>query len=212
MAMATDPRLVILNEALGRASTLPAGRHVKMVARVTPTFGAVACDLPALDPGARVAGGRLLPRVIEEEVRLDILTWNTGETSDLRKYGNLTHAERQFLEFMRGKDPIKIEIELSHSPCTACADMLGGWLKELRARGAKGSREPNRKDAKGRTLVGSPVITLRDIDAEIRWATLYDTPPQATTGQCLGDLHRAGWKLAAPRMAIPSGAPPVRLL
>jgi hypothetical protein len=38
--------------------------------------------------------------------------------------------------------------------------------------------------------------------------------PQATTWECLGDLHKAGWQLTAPGTALPggTGTVPVALL
>ena len=210
--VAIDRRLVMLNEVLRRTAPPPPGRVVVMAARITPTFGVGPREFPALDTGARVPAGRVLP-IIGSTGALDVLTWNTGEASDLRQYGNITHAERQFVEFMRGRDFTSIEIELSHSPCTACADTLAGWLKTVRAQGATVSRAPSRR-VEGRILIGSPVVEELDRQAALRWGQLYATPPQATNWACLGGLQAAGWSLAAPGTALPigTGAARVRLL
>src|SRR5689334_20095594 len=64
-AMAADRRLVRLHEALRRCSAQPANRVVTMVARVTPALGVGVRDLPALDPGAGIPGGRVLPTWID---------------------------------------------------------------------------------------------------------------------------------------------------
>ncbi|MBL6614707.1 MAG: hypothetical protein ISP49_04525 [Reyranella sp.] len=185
---------------------------VTMVARVTPAPGVGIRDLPALDPGAGIAGGTVLPTWIAGGA-LEIVTWNTGEASDLRRYGNRSHAEAQFYEFMRDRDFTSIEIEISHSPCTACADMLAGLLNSMKARAASVLRGPNRRVGK-RILVGSATDTARPIPATLRWGTLFETPPQATTPQSLRQLQAAGWRMAAPRTAIPNdaGTPAITLL
>jgi hypothetical protein len=184
-----------------------------MAARVTPALGVGIRELRALDEGAKVPGGRVLPFWINMAEALEIVTWNTGEAFDLRKYGNKTHAEAQFSQFVRDKAFNSVEIEISHSPCTACIDMLAGWLRNIRVLGATVSREPNRRVG-NRVYVGSEVRKLPDVPAILRWGTLYDMPPQATTWQYLGELHNAGWQFAAPGTALPGGTgdAPVRLL
>jgi hypothetical protein len=87
-------RLLTLHEALGQCSSRPANRMVVMVARVTPAFDVENLELPALDRGAVILGGRVRP--IPDG--LEIVTWNTGEASDLRRYGNRSHAEAQFFQ------------------------------------------------------------------------------------------------------------------
>jgi hypothetical protein len=201
--MAVHHRLLTLHEALGRCSSRPANRKVVMVARVTPAFDIANLELPALDRGAGILGGRVRP--IPDG--LEIVTWNTGEASDLRKYGNRSHAEAQFFGFMADHEFTSVEIEISHSPCTACSDMLVGLLKSMRAKG----RTVSTHRVGQRTYVG-----YRDaaIPAALRWGELYDMPPQATTPQCLRELQAAGWQMAAPRAAIPNdaGTPPIILL
>src|SRR5215204_1058389 len=59
-AMAADRRLLKLHEALRRCSA-PSNRVVTMVARVTPALAVGIRDLPALDRGARIPGGTVLP-------------------------------------------------------------------------------------------------------------------------------------------------------
>ena len=123
--MAVDHRLCMLRQAIERAA-VPDGRTVVMAARVTPALGVGGVRQPrALDDGAKVPGGCVLPIWINKPA-LEIVTWNTREASDLRKYGNKTHAEAQFYEFIREKAFDSVEIEISHSPCTACVDMLAG--------------------------------------------------------------------------------------
>jgi hypothetical protein len=211
--MAIDRRLLMLQQALRRSSPPPSGRVVVMAARVTPASGVGIRELAALDPGARIAGGRVLPIWIDDSDALEIITWNTGEASDLRQYGNRSHAEAQFHEFMRGREFTSIEIEISHSPCTACADMLVGLLKNIRAKGSTVTRAANRRVGQ-RIYIGSAVTTAGSVPAALRWGELYDMPPQATTPQCLRELQSAGWQLAAPRSAIPTaaGTPAITLL
>ena len=172
-----------------------------------------ATELRALDDGANIPGGRFGPAWIDAREYLEIVTWNTGEASDLRRYGNKTHAEAQFFDFIRDRTFNSIEIEISHSPCTACTDMLAGWLRNVRRKGASSSSQPNRRVG-NRVYISSAVITPKDVSAVIRWGKLYDTPPQATTWHSLLDLHKAGWQLAAPGTALPSGTgdAPVRPL
>ena len=57
--MAVDRRLLKLHEPLRRCSAPPPGCVVTMVARVTPAFGVGIRDIPALDRGAGIPGGRL---------------------------------------------------------------------------------------------------------------------------------------------------------
>ena len=211
--MAADRRLLKLHEALRRCSAQPPNRIVTMVARVTPALGVGIRDLPALDHGAGIPGGRVLPTWMDGAGALEIVTWNTGEASDLRRYGNRSHAEAQFFEFMRDREFTSVDIEISHSPCTACADMLVGLLKSIKARGASVLREPTRRVGQ-RIYVGSAKKTPPAIPATLRWGALFETPPQGTTPQSLRELHAAGWQMAAPRTAIPNeaGTPAITLL
>jgi hypothetical protein len=110
-------------------------------------------DLRPLDDGARVGGGRILPISITQPNALEVVTWNTGEASDLRKVGNRSHAEAQFFEFIRDRTFDSIEIEISHSPCTACIDMLAGWLRKRMESGTTFSKPTIRKVG-NRTYVG----------------------------------------------------------
>jgi hypothetical protein len=211
--MAVDRRLLMLNQALRRSTPRPAGRVVVMATRVTPAFGVGIRELPALDRGAGIPGGRVLPIWIDDSDTLEIVTWNTGKASDLREYGNRSHAEAQFFEFMRDREFTSVEIEISHSPCTACADMLAGLLKTMRVKGTTVTRAPNRRVGQ-RIYIGSAIATGPTLPAALRWGELYDMPPQATTLQCLRELQNAGWQLAAPRSGIPIGAgtPAITLL
>ncbi|HKH66104.1 MAG TPA: hypothetical protein VKA75_01930, partial [Reyranella sp.] len=74
--MAVDRRLLKLHEALRRCSA-PPNRVVTMVARVTPALAVVIRDLPALDRGAGIPGGRVLPVWMDGSGALEIVTWNT---------------------------------------------------------------------------------------------------------------------------------------
>lgn len=211
--MAADRRLLKLHEALRRCSAQPPNRVVTMVARVTPAPGVGIRDLPALDRGAGIPGGRVLPIWMDGAGTLEIVTWNTGEASDLRRYGNRSHAEAQFFEFMRDREFKSVDIEISHSPCTACADMLVGLLKSMKAKGTTVTQGTNRRVGQ-RIYVGSAIKTPPAIPATLRWGALFETPPQATTPQSLRELHDAGWQMAAPRTAIPNdaGTPAITLL
>jgi hypothetical protein len=211
--MSVDRRLLMLHQALRRSTPRPSGRIVVMAARVTPAFGIGTRELAALDRGAGVPGGRVLPIWIDDSDTLEIVTWNTGQASDLRQYGNRSHAEAQFYEFMKDRDFTSVEIEISHSPCSACADMLVGLLMHMKAKGTTVSRAPNRRIGQ-RIYVGSATATPSALPAALRWGELYDMPPQATTPQCLRELRSAGWQLAAPRTAIPTdaGTPAITLL
>ena len=202
-----DRRLGLLNQLEQGMPARPSGRAVVLAARiVSATPQAVGNrDIPAIDPGAGIPGGRVVLSSAKAATVLDIMAWNTGESSDLRHYGNRTHAENQLVQFLRATpvDSVGIEaidVELSHSPCTACADMLRGWLSDAVAARSTGAREPSRRTG-NRVLVGAPVRNA--FPASLRWARLYETQPQATTPQCLDELHQAGWRMAAPRGAIP---------
>ncbi|HZX83771.1 MAG TPA: hypothetical protein VFF19_09425 [Reyranella sp.] len=165
--MAADRRLLKLHEALRRCSA-PPNRVVTMVARVAPALAVGIRDLPALDRGARIAGGRVLPVWMDGAGTLEIVAWNTGEASDLRRYGNRSHAEAQFFEFMRDRDFNSVDIEISHSPCTACADMLAGLLKSMKAKGTTVTPGTNRRVGQ-RIYVGSAIKTPPAIPATLRW-------------------------------------------
>ena len=210
--MAADRRLLKLHEALRRCSA-PPSRVVTMVARVTPALAVGIRDLPALDRGAGIPGGRVLPVWMDGAGTLEIVTWNTGEASDLRRYGNRSHAEAQFFEFMRDREFKSVDIEISHSPCTACADMMVGLLKSMKAKGTTVTQGTNRRVGQ-RIYVGSAIKTPLAIPAMLRWGALFETPPQATTPQSLRALHDVGWQMAAPRTAIPNdaGTPAITLL
>lgn len=184
--MARDARLKLLTAAFDFTSPPPKGRSVTMAARVLfcDAMSADARDIQAQDPGARVPGGRAHGPVAQNPKLLEIATWNTGKPSDLREYGTRTHAENQFYEFMRGKKFDHVDIELSHSPCTGCCDLLAGLLRGSKATGT------------------------------LCWARPYEWGIQATTSFALMELLKAGWKLAAPADAIPGGATglPIRRL
>lgn len=107
--MAVDRRLLKLHEALRRCSAQPPGRIVTMVARVTPAFGVGIRDLPALDRGAGIPGGTVLPTWIDGSGALEIVTWNTGEASDLRRYGNRSHAEAQWASLRAPVIPLRTD-------------------------------------------------------------------------------------------------------
>jgi hypothetical protein len=134
----------MLSDALRRAA-VPAGRTVVMAARLSPAVGIGTRDLRPLDDGARVGGGRILPISITQPNALQVVAWNTGEASDLRKVGNRSHAEAQFFEFIRDRTFDSIEIEISHSPCTACIDMLAGWLRKRMESGTNLLETDNQK-------------------------------------------------------------------
>lgn len=176
--MSKDECLKIMRKAFDHTSPPPRGRSVKLIARIMmkAPIGGTAHEFPAQDPGAKVPGGRVHAIRINDPHLLEIATWNTGEASDLRKYGTLTHAENQFYEFVRATEFTQVEIEISHSPCTGCSDMLAGLLRG------------------------------RNIPAILRWAKPYEWGVQATNRQSLSELLQAGWKLAAPESAIPANA------
>ena len=106
-----------------------------------------------------------------------------------------------------------VDIEISHSPCTACADMMVGLLKSMKAKGTTVSRGPSRPVGQ-RIYVGPAINTPPAIPATLRWGALFETPPQATTPQSLRALHDVGWHMAAPGTAIPNaaGTPAITLL
>jgi hypothetical protein len=152
---------------------------VLMVARIvtkTP-IGVVAREISRSGSQAQeFLAGASHAILINDPNFLEIATWNTGQPSDLRQTGNRSHAENQFYEFMRDKEFSKIEIEISHSPRTACCDLLAGLL-----RGKK-------------------------VPAALRWGQPYEWGLQSTNRQSLVDLLRVDWRLAAPASALPTDA------
>src|SRR5687767_13918174 len=129
--MLRDERLKMMNKAFDHTSPPPKGRIVTMVARVAMKkgLGGVAREFPACDRGAKVPGGRVHAVWIDNPNLLAIATWNTGEASDLGLYGTRSHAENQFCEFIGDREFERVEVDISHSPCTGCCDMLAGLLK-----------------------------------------------------------------------------------
>jgi hypothetical protein len=211
-----------------------------MAARVTSSqlTGDGDHDIIAVDPAAplRSTGDRPAPahplggRVLSftpagKGTMMTVATWNTGEPVDLQKWGNLSHAERQFIDFMRKKElrdlsPFfanieAIEVEINLSPCTACADGLAGLLRDIIATrpAAPVTRAPNRvvdrpatATAPARTaiLIGSPLARPPSVSATLRWEKLYAGGVQTTTWASLATLTKAGWRLTAPADARPS--------
>ena len=90
---------------------------------------------------------------------------------------------------------------------TACAGMLVGLLRDMKAKGTAGPPSKEKFGWKDAT-----------IPAALRWGELFTTPPQATTGPYLWKLHEEGWQMSAPRLdrnreeAIPQNSPPIILL
>ena len=201
-----DRRLEMLTDIRSRIQIEP-GRVVVMAARVfcPEPIGAGPREISSVDEHARVPGGRVLPIWLDDTAAVEIVTWNTGEASDLRRYGNLTHAEKQFVRFMGDRAFTRVEVEISHSPCTACATMLASWLKEARQKGRVVTQQPNRREGR-RVYLGARVVRDPEIPAILRWGQLYTTPPQATGWPAIKELYDAGWRLAAPGTELPNGS------
>ena len=202
--MAVDRRLLKLHGALRRCSLRPPNRIVTMVARVTPALGVgIATSQPwTVAPGYRADGccrpglGRArLKSSRGTQVRRPICV-DMGIGATLRRNFSRSCGFREFTS---------VEIEISHSPCTACADTLVGLLRSMKEKGTTVSQAPNRRVGE-RIYVGSAKRTPPAIPAALRWGELFDMPPQATTPQSLRELHAVGWQMAAPRVAIPNGA------
>jgi hypothetical protein len=186
--MAIDPRLIRMKKAFELTiSKPPAGRIVLLVARVWLRDAASASEvgvIPAQDPGARGKGGapidglRFHKPSLKESNLLEIATWNTGKPSNLQDMANPTHAERQLCEFLNTPNKERyfssIEVELTHSPCTACCAML----EKLKFKNPGSS-------------------------ASLRWIEPYEIPPQATRKDNLEDLMGVGWELSAPATGLP---------
>ena len=137
--MAVHHRLEMLSAAMRRAD-VPAGRTVVMAARLSPAVGIGTRNLRPLDDGARVGGGRILPISITQPNALEVVTWNTGEASDLRKVGNRSHAEAQFLSSSATGPSTASKSRSATAHVPACIDMLAGWLRK-RIRAVIGGRQ-----------------------------------------------------------------------
>lgn len=243
MSVRIDPRLPLLGSdrlRSARRDGIPDGRSVILAARLTLSEAVKRdfCNLPAVDPTALVRataecpapafplGGNIRATKLDQPDTLEIITWNTGEPQDLNKTGNLSHAERQFVEYMKKKrdreqtffPSIKaIEIDITTSPCTACADALCGLLRDITRTTAPRSAIPSpatiqvireRSATSGRRILVRPAPGDMSVQltATLRWMELYTFGPQATNWQSLFDLRKAGWRLEAPGSARPADA------
>jgi APOBEC-like N-terminal domain len=188
--------LTKLHEALSHCPNKPSSRAVIMVARIKPGFKVAKAELPAArDRQYRYCGGW----VREITGGLEVVTWNTGQTGDLQpETANESHAERQFLEFMRKpgeaewgvfRDFASVDIEISHSPCTACADMLKLFLEKN-----KGTADPPAKEKFG--------YKDAKIPAALRWAELY----RLSTGPSLNYMQGVGWHMSGRAGQHPDGS------
>jgi hypothetical protein len=117
---------------------------------------------------------------------LNLVTWNTA---DIDPPGNTSHAEHQFVNWVRDREKDepgfmkrveKITINnFTRSPCSECGPELAGLLTEI-----KGVR-------------GQPVY------ASIAWTKLHSTGAQPTSWESLKIMTSAGWRLSAPASALP---------
>jgi hypothetical protein len=189
------PGLLNLNEALRNCPNRPPSRAVILVARVRPAFEVANIELPpACDRQYKYGGGRvLLGRV---PGGLEIVTWNTGETGDLQpETADESHAERQLIELMRQPKTTddwktyrkftSMEIEISHSPCPACADKLKLMLEH----GKTDSQE-------------KPKFWMKNEPFSLKWAELY----RLTNAPSLHHMQNVGWRMLGRSGQHPEGS------
>ena len=104
-------KLPVLYEALKRVPKVPLQRKVVMVTRLNcKAKQNTITELRAKDDFARVLGGYVLPSlhkpqdVFQDVFEYEVVTWNTGEASDLRWLANRSHAEAQLYELHARQD------------------------------------------------------------------------------------------------------------
>ena len=141
---------------------------------------------------ATPVGGMIFP---ESGGKIRLITWNT-DSGALQKYGNDTHAETQFLHWLRKMNEvpagkavlqrvIKIEAHLrDYSPCGACGAMFP-LISELL---------PNASSK------------------QLFWYQLYTGWASPTSKSTVADIQKTGWKVSAPGTEIPAGSAPVHLV
>jgi hypothetical protein len=186
----------------------PRGRSVRVAAEIT--LAPPSPDSLSLAPGgSKFGGGPILPasdRAImpyggaalkTDPARPNVVQAVTWNTSDIDTVNNDSHAEHHLIAFIvnrLGDDGmgriLRIKVNNFHlSPCSTCAGELATLLEEI----AKQRQRPFRPDTG---------------EAELRWTKLYLGIPKTaginrTTWQSVNKLTGAGWRLYAPRDALP---------
>jgi hypothetical protein len=135
----------------------------------------------------KTVGGMIFP---ETRGRIRLKTWNT-DTQALEKHGNETHAERQFVHWLRQMqdDPagravldrvMEVNAHLaSLSPCSMCGELFAEMTRLL------------------------PKATSR----QVSWSRLYAGPSGPTSVQTVREIAGALWTIVAPEDAMPEGTP-----
>lgn len=132
-------------------------------------------------------GGMIFP---EKGGRIRLRTWNT-DSQALDKHGNQTHAEMQFVHWLRQMHQVTagqavlervigVKANLvSLSPCSICGELFPEMTKLL------------------------PNATSR----QISWSRLYSGPSGPTSVQTIREIQGAAWTIVAPEEAMPVGTP-----
>jgi hypothetical protein len=183
--------------ALVRSVRAPRGRSVRVAAEITlaEPSDVRAGPLPPASESATVPrGGAVLPALSSRPNVVRAVTWNT---SDIHTVNNSSHAEHQLIEFIRhtlGQDGMQriqriVVNNFKLSPCSTCAEELAGLLRQI----GETQPRPFRADTG---------------EAQLHWTELYLGIPgtagiNRTTWQSVNELTAAGWRLYAPKTALP---------
>ncbi len=121
---------------------------------------------------------------------VQLLTYNTSE--DPRSDNNLTHAERQFEEFLERTPNIannvrEIHADINWSPCTICSGTL--------SHAARLTRRATRRNLHWHDRYQHPVRGTTD--ASLGAISGWSVTPGAVTAEGLAELEAAEWATIA---------------
>jgi hypothetical protein len=168
----------------GRSVTARTELRLAEVVDVPEGGFAPAGGIPTVRTGGRV----LSPSPGAPEI-VRVETWNTSNL-DLNRIGNVSHAEHQFVKWLRAEYhlmPLIEEIVVRVSnlmPCSGCSEDLTLLLDQIKAA----------QDKAGRRRIRG---------ANLYWTEFYEGTKLTASWQDVNNLNRSGWTLHAPLQAYP---------
>ncbi|MEP7306040.1 MAG: DUF4157 domain-containing protein [Acidobacteriota bacterium] len=171
------------NDATPSGRTVTAAFHLTLAESMVIPAGTLA---PAGGLPRVPTGGQVLPP--SKGAAQVIKTWNT---SNIEETGNLSHAERQFVNWIDGEGkqyvPFiqKLDVRLfSLIPCSQCSEQLATVL----------TRITKTQDQLGKRKIEG---------AHLSWSRFYWRPELRPSWENINRLTRSGWTLEAPLDAYP---------